>query len=781
MRKLLFLLVISMAVLTMNQVYGSDSKYWIDNFFHHHGSVMLVIEVDSGKIVGANDAAVDFYGYSYDELLHMHIQDVNNLSPEKVREEREAAALQERNYFLFEHRLKDGRIKHVEVYSYPYSGDNQEVLLYSIIHDVTPRVESEREATRSRWIIIGLLSVGITLLIFGLYKNGQSKKKLIVSNQDMQNLFDNMNEGFALHEIILDDTGKPYDYRFLNVNLSFERITGLSNEVTKGKTVKDLLPNTEDYWIKKYGEVALTGMPTRFTNHSSELDKYFFVSVYAPKKNQFATIFSDVTSERKLELDLLKEKSLLKTTLFSIGDGVISLDINKKIELMNTVAEKLTGWKLEEAKGLSFEHVFNIIHAKTKEKVENPVARVFQTGEILELGDETLLIKKNGDTLPIEDNVSPIKDASGEIVGVVIIFRDFTDKKIRHDEILYLSYHDQLTGLYNRRYFEEELNRLDTSRNLPFTVAMIDVNGLKLTNDAFGHLVGDELLKRVATIFKNICRSDDIVARIGGDEFVILLPKTDYEETDQIVKRLHKAVSNERLEQIVISISVGWETKTDVNQPISNIFIKAEEYMYRKKLTESQSMRNQTIKVILNTLNEKNERERIHSERVSKISKKIGEAMNFDYDAIKEIETAGLMHDIGKISIEDHLLNKSAKLTDDEYMEIKKHPESSYQILKSVDTYSSLAEHVLSHHERWDGKGYPMGLKGVDIPIVSRIIAVADAYEAMTSNRSYRLAIGHEASIQELKKCAGTQFDPDIVRIFIEEVVPNNLNDGSLL
>ncbi|VDN46052.1 conserved exported protein of unknown function [Petrocella atlantisensis] len=773
MRRLLFLLVIGISVLTTSQVFGSESKYLIEDFFHHHGSVMLIIEVDSGKIVGANDAAVDFYGYTYEELLNMHIQNINNLSPQKVQEEREAAALQERNYFLFEHRLKDGRIKYVEVYSYPYRGDDDEELLYSIIHDVTPRVLSEQEAVRSRWIIMGLLSVGIALLILGFYKNNQSKKKLMISNRDMKNLFDNMNEGFALHEIIIDETGEPYDYRFLNVNQSFERITGLTNEVTKGKTVKELLPKTEDYWIKKYGEVALTGMPTRFTNHSRELDKYFYVSVYAPKKGQFVTIFSDVTMERKLELDLVKEKSLLKTTLYSIGDGVISLDANKRVELMNAVAEDLTGWTLEEAKGLTFEKIFNIIHAETKEKVENPVTRVYQTGETVELGDQTLLIKKNGDTLPIEDNVSPIKDSQGKIVGAVIIFRDFTDKKIRHDEILFLSYHDQLTGLYNRRYFEEELSRLDTSRNLPFTIAMVDVNGLKLTNDAFGHLVGDELLKRVAKNLKNVCRADDIVARIGGDEFVILLPKTDYSETDRIVKRIHEAISNEKLEQIVISISVGWETKTKEDQLISNIFIKAEEYMYRKKLTESQSMRNETIKVILNTLNEKNERERIHSERVSQISKKIGEAMNFDYDSIKEIETAGLMHDIGKISIEDHLLNKPERLTDNEYMEIKKHPESSYQILKSVDAYSSLAEQVLSHHERWDGKGYPMGLKGEAIPIVSRIIAVADAYEAMTSDRAYRLAIGHEASIEELKKYAGTQFDADIVRIFIEDVVPN--------
>ncbi len=149
--------------------------------------------------------------------------------------------------------------------------------------------------------------------------------------------------------------------------------------------------------------------------------------------------------------------------------------------------------------------------------------------------------------------------------------------------------------------------------------------------------------------------------------------------------------------------------------------------MYRNKLTESQSMRNKTIQVILETLNAKNKREKIHSENVSIISRNIGEELELDDQLIKEIEIAGLMHDIGKIAISESVLNKEGPLTESEYVEVKKHPESGYQILKSVDAYSSLAEYALSHHEWYDGTGYPKGLKGIEIPLISRIISVADA------------------------------------------------------
>lgn len=482
-------------------------------------------------------------------------------------------------------------------------------------------------------------------------------------------------------------------------------------------------------------------------------------------KNSITVLIDELTDKAQI-IEL--EKDLLSTTLKSIGDGVISTDQYGNIEIMNAVAEDLTGWSSKEARGLPFDIVFNIINEITREKCSSPVGQVFKLGKIVELESNTLLIKKNGVELPIEDSVAPIYGQNDIITGAVVVFRDYTEKKEKQEKIEYLSYHDQVTGLYNRRFFEEELKRIDIERNLPFSLAMLDVNGLKLTNDAFGHVMGDRLLKIVAETIKKECRDDDIIARIGGDEFVLLLPKTDYNDTELIVKRIYHGIKTTRLDNIIISVSIGWDTKHFKEQQMMDIFAKAEEHMYRRKLIEGQSMRNATLQIIIKTLNETNEREKIHSEKVSKISRKIGEIMNFDEEALKELETAGILHDIGKIAINSNVLNKPGKLTDFEYEEIKRHSEIGYQIVKSVDKYSNLANYILSHHERWDGKGYPQGLKGKEIPVISRIITIADAFEAMIADRPYKKSLSKEDAIQELKRCAGTQFDPDIVSLCVE-------------
>ena len=193
--------------------------------------------------------------------------------------------------------------------------------------------------------------------------------------------------------------------------------------------------------------------------------------------------------------------------------------------------------------------------------------------------------------------------------------------------------------------------------------------------------------------------------------------------------------------------------------------------MYKKKLFESPSMRGKTINAIISTLHEKNKREEQHSHRVSALCKSMGKAIGLPEGEIEELKTVGLLHDIGKIAIEENILNKPGKLTDDEWEEIKRHPEIGYRILSTVNDMSEMAEYVLAHHERWDGRGYPKGLKGEEIPFQSRIIAIADAYDAMTSERSYRSALSEEIAIEELQKNAGIQFDPELIRIFIEKVL----------
>ena len=374
---------------------------------------------------------------------------------------------------------------------------------------------------------------------------------------------------------------------------------------------------------------------------------------------------------------------------------------------------------------------------------------------------------KNGDIIWVELSAKSRFNAEGQI-EIVGISRNIEERKKDQLKNLYLSYHDQLTGLYNRRFYEEELLRLDTKRNLPLTIAIGDINGLKLINDSFGHLMGDELLKRAAWVIKEACRDDDIVARVGGDEFVIILPKTETLEAEKIAIRISKLAKEKKLGVIEPSISFGYETKTSMEQKIEDIFKSAEDHMYRNKLYESTSIKSKTIDIIMSALYEKNPRESLHSRRVSEVCEFIAQSMNLSSDDINQIKIAGLMHDIGKIGLDEKILNSVVKLNEEEWKEIKRHPEISYRILSSANEFSEIADFALAHHERWDGHGYPKGIKGEDIPLPARIIAIADSFDAMTNGRPYKKAYDEKDAIEEIKRCSGSQFDPKIVEVFVK-------------
>lgn len=483
--------------------------------------------------------------------------------------------------------------------------------------------------------------------------------------------------------------------------------------------------------------------------------------------------FVDNTERKQMEQMIFNEKEQFRTTLLSVGDGVISTDDQGLIKVMNPIAEKLTGWSTQEAYGKPVEEVLVVINEATNEILESAARQVLKSGKLIETTNYTTLISKNKTMIPIEDNVAPILDRDGNVSGVVIVIRDVTGKKEKLEKIEYLSMHDYLTGLYNRWYMEAAMRRLDKEENLPLTIMVIDVNGLKLVNDAFGHKMGDKLLKVVSKVLKNVVRAEDILGRVGGDEFLILFPETDKIEAEKIKTRIIKALSYEKLDSIIISVAIGYSVKNNMDENLETIRISADNQMYKDKLVYGKTMRNETFEKVLRNINFKYDQEQIHTERVSQYCESIARAMNFSEKEIQDIKTAGTLHDIGKIVVPPELLNKTGELTDEECELIKRHSEAGYHILKSVDDYAVLAEDVLYHHENWDGSGYPQGLKGEEIPLNSRIIAVADAYEAMTAKRAYQKTKTKEEAIAELKKCAGKQFDPNIVEIFIEQVLCN--------
>ncbi|MBF8435886.1 diguanylate cyclase [Halanaerobiaceae bacterium Z-7014] len=336
-------------------------------------------------------------------------------------------------------------------------------------------------------------------------------------------------------------------------------------------------------------------------------------------------------------------------------------------------------------------------------------------------------------------------------------------------ELEYKSFHDSLTGLYNRRFFEEEMNRLDTKRNLPLSIIIADLNGLKLINDSYGHDKGDKALIKTGEILNEVLRDEDIIARHGGDEFAVLLPQTDNETVVKIIKRIkNKVYEFNQKEDIPISFALGSATKNDSDQDIEEVLKAADNNMYQNKLSERQSSKNNIFQALLNTLSAKSDETKDHAIRMTELALKFGEKLNLNNSELNRLSLLATMHDIGKAAISENILIKPGNLNEEEWKIIKQHSEKGYKITSSIAELSIIAEDILFHHERWDGEGYPQGLIGDKIPYLSRVITIIDAYDVMTHKRGYSEPISKKDALAEIENCAGTQFDPDLAEKFIE-------------
>lgn len=355
---------------------------------------------------------------------------------------------------------------------------------------------------------------------------------------------------------------------------------------------------------------------------------------------------------------------------------------------------------------------------------------------------------------------------------IIAFCTDISERKERELRIEYLSFNDSVTRINNRAFFEDELKRLDNDQYLPLSYIISDTNGLKLINDTMGHEVGDMILIETAKVLKRNIRKNDILARIGGDEFAILMPKTSNNEAQIFVEHLRSVFQKTSVDinhqKLPLSISFGCATKTTTAELFSHITKTAEGFMYTQKLLERNSYHSSILNSLKTTLFERSHETEEHAERLVTSTRMLGKAMGLPESQLNELHLLSMMHDIGKISIDNSILTKPGKLTPDEWLEMKRHPGIGFRIAMTSPDLKTIAEYILCHHERWDGKGYPQGLQKENIPLLSRILAVADAYDAMTSDRVYRKALSKESAIAELVKNAGTQFDPTIVKLFLE-------------
>lgn len=379
---------------------------------------------------------------------------------------------------------------------------------------------------------------------------------------------------------------------------------------------------------------------------------------------------------------------------------------------------------------------------------------------------------KDGNSRFVHWNHTLLFDAEGNVSGIASIGEDITERKQFQEKLVHLSFHDVLTELYNRTYFEEKMRLLKGDDFAPVGMIVCDVDGLKLVNDTLGHTTGDKLLWLTAGLIKKCFREEDLVFRIGGDEFAIILPNSELTVVEQACHRIRMAVEryNSENEEFPLSLSMGFAVSGRMNVDVGEVFREADDGMYREKLHRSKSTRSALVQAMMKALEARDFITEGHADRLQDLVISLGQALALSERTLSDLRLLAQFHDIGKVGIPDRILFKPGRLNEEEFKEMQRHSEIGHRIAQSAPDLIPIADFILRHHEWWNGQGYPLGLKADKIPLECRILAIADAYDAMTSNRPYRKALTQEQAFQELNKNKGVQFDPQLVPIFIEVI-----------
>lgn len=631
--------------------------------------------------------------------------------------------------------------------------------------------------------VIIVISILLLLMVaYRLYGNvikiGALSEKLRENESLFRSVFEQAPVGIALisnHNVITE------------INSEYQRILGRTKEeiisinwadITHPDDLDDDLMLFEQF---KAGEISGYSMEKRYLKANGSYIWVFMVIAGISEANEklgsgsHLCIIMDI-NDRKSTEESLRESERSKEVLLSHIPGIAyrcSYDEHWTMMYLSAGCYDLTGYKPEELINnhkLSFSDIIceeyrSILWGEWKRIIESK-SNFYYEYEIMTATGEVKWVLEMG---------QPVLNKHGEVEALEGIILDITVPKQAMAKIQHMADHDFLTGLYNRKYFEEAKLNLDKQQIIPVTVIMADINGMRLINDAFGQAVGDTLIINTAEIIKKCCREDYVLARTGGDDFSILMPNTDVEDADIFIKYIRKEFeafnASQKNQGLIINLSIGYGLKQTTEQRIESAVKEAEDYLYKNKILERKSHHNAILSSIMATMYARSNETELHAERLMKLSKIIGEKLNLPQKSFVDLELLSILHDIGKMGIDDHILKKPGPLNAEEWIEMKKHPEIGYRIALSVPDFERVAEYVLCHHERWDGKGYPQGLKGEEIPLLSRIIGVVDAYDAMTEDRVYRKAMTHAEALVEIKNNAGTQFDPFIADLFISSIL----------
>ncbi len=591
--------------------------------------------------------------------------------------------------------------------------------------------------------------VGIALL--------RDYSKHEVSNDEL-NIIDS-NEEFLRIVSRKKDEGPCFDWKSITHPDDLSKDSEMFEQYKSGKFIGYSL---EKRYVFPNGSVKWVNMMIRSLDISE-----------GSKENKYhLCIIKDITDRKNAE-ETLKESERSKRVLLENLPGMAyrcKNDHQWTMEFVSKGCFDLTGYHAENLinnKDLSYN---DLIADDYKEIIWDEWKRVLELHEPFRYEYEIVTSSKKHKWVLETGQGIFRKDGSIEALEGIIV--DITESKMRQYQIEYANDHDFMTGLFNRRYYETQKDRLEKSGNTPVSILVADINGVRMINDTFGHIQGDILIMETAKLLQKCCRESDILARIGGDEFAIILPYTSREKALEFLKNIRKTFDNFNSltaeTKNRISLSMGYGTKDDFNDSLLTAEKEADEYLRRRKIFEQKSLHNSVLSSIMATMYARSQETEEHSQRISENCIKVAERLGLTQSAQDELHLFAMLHDIGKVGIDDRILNKPGKLTDEEWTIMKTHPEIGFRIVMSVPELSSVANYILTHHERWDGKGYPLGISGEDIPILSRILAVADAYDAMIESRVYRKALSKEEALNEIKKNSGTQFDPTVSSIFIE-------------
>ena len=693
----------------------------------------LGIVNEDEAFVAVNPAYCIITGYSKDEMLRMSLRDlVLEEDWKRILTETEKRRFGAVSTYEFRLRRKDGEIRHCQVSVTPWMDENGYRGAIGLVLDETDRK--------------------------------QAQDALKASEEKYRSLFENANEAVFVAQ----------DGRFRLVNPKTVEMVGKPlDEILEKPFVEFIHPEDRDMVLTRHRErtAGKSGLPEFYTFRIVDAGgrtrwvEIRVVVISWEGRPATLNLMADVSDRMAAENALRESERKYRELVENANSIIMRMDPGGTITFFNEFAQKFFEFREEDILGRKIVGTIVPETESSGRDLKRLLQNICQNPDHYQV-NENENITRSGRVVFVAWTNKAIVDEGGKVMGILCVGNDITERKRAEDKLAYLSLHDPLTGVNNRTFFEQSL----AITPVPAGIIVCDVDGLKLVNDTLGHDQGDKLLAAAAHILKDCFRGEDVVSRIGGDEFAVLLHVSDPEVVEKIIRRVRTSITkySEANPQVPLSLSIGFAATSDSAKGLDDVFKEADNNMYRDKLQHGKSARSFFVKALLSALRLRKLMPDPENTRIQDLAGRLGMAVGLPERTMGDMRLLAKFHDLGMVGVRDELILKPDALTPEEKLEIRAHCEIGLRIAQAVPELLPIADCVLRHHEWWNGRGYPLGLKKEEIPVECRIVAIAEAYDAMTHDRPYRKAMTHAQAVEEIKRCAGTQFDPKLVARFLE-------------